>query len=287
MTLEATTSSSPDQRRGRSFWMPMSLGLLAATLIPIGIHTLLLDEFGVPYPAALPHSGLAIVPDHVLLMGGIVVLDTIMRRRDVKSAGRLAILFLAVAAINQALFRLPVMRNVVSTKWTIYPFIDNLPDLMRIGAMVLAAMVINHVARRDGTKFVLATITTTAVDLVLMPLIHAAFAGIIASNAKREGDQLYNIPYDWHVDVPSYLTSIEPATGALIVALVLHRAKVRLWMTVGVIFALQAGPLFRVALNPLYAPSSMAVAVISEAQFTFEAIALALIVVATTRRLRD
>ena len=285
MTLEATTFSSPDQRCDRSFWLSMSLGLLAATLIPIGIHTLILDELGVPYPAALPHTGLPIVPDHVLLMGGVVVLDTIMRRRGVKIAGRLAILFLTVAAINQALFRLPVMRNVVSTKWTIYPFIDNLPDLMRIGAMVLAAMVINHVARRDGTKFVLATITTTAVDLALMPLIHAAFAGIIASNVKREGDQLYNIPYDWHVDVPSYLTSVEPAAGALIVALMLHLAKVGPLVSVGTIFALQAGPLFRVALNPLYAPSSMAIAVISEAQFTFEAIALALIVIVTTRRL--
>lgn len=265
----------------------MSLGLLAATLIPIGIHTLLLDELGVPYPAALPHTGLAIVPDHVLLMGAIVVLDIIMRRWGVTIVRRLAFLFLTVAAINQALFRLPVMRNVVSTKWTIYPFIDNLPDLLRIVAMVLPAMVINRVARRYGTKLILATITTMAVDLALMPLIHAAFAGIIATNAKLEGDQLYNIPYDWHVDVPSYLTSIEPAVGALIVALLLHRAKVGTWVSVGVIFALQAGPLFRVALNPFYAPSSVPVAFLSEAQFTFQALALALIVVVTTRRLRD
>ena len=287
MTLRATTSPSPDQSRSRSFWLPMSLGLLAATLIPIGIHTLLLDELGVPYPAALPHAGLAVVPDHVLLMGGMVVLDAIMRRIGTTVTGRLAFLFLSVAAINQALFRLPVMRNVVSTKWTIYPFIDNLPDLTRIGAMVLAAMVINQFARRCGTRIVLVTIATTAIDLALMPLIRAGFTGIIASNAKREGEQLYNIPYDWHVDVPSYLTSLEPAVGALVVALVLHRAKARPWVSVCVIFALQAGPLFRLALNPLYAPSSMAVAILSEAQFTFQSIAMALIAVATTRRVHS
>lgn len=70
MTLNAIDSSPSDRRHGRSFWLRMSIGLLAATLIPIGIHTLLLDNLGVPYPAALPHTGLVIVPDHILLMGG-------------------------------------------------------------------------------------------------------------------------------------------------------------------------------------------------------------------------
>jgi len=133
----------------------------------------------------------------------------------------------------------------------------------------------------------LVTIATTAIDLALMPLIRAGFTDIIASNAKREGEQLYNIPYDWHVDVPSYLTSLEPAVGALVVALVLHRAKARPWVSVCVTFALQAGPLFRLALNPFYAPSSIAVAIFSEAQFTFQSIAMALIAVATTRRVQS
>lgn len=208
-----------------------------------------------------------------------------MRRHGVTWAGRLVFLFLTVAAINQVLFRVPIMRNVVSTKWTIYPFIDNLPDVSRVGAMVLAAMAINYVAQRFVTKAVLATIASLAVDLAVMPLIRAAFAGIIANNATHEGEQLYDIPYDWHVNVPSYLTSIEPAAGALIVALALHRAKVRPWVCACVIFAFQAGPLFRLALNPFYAPSGIALAVLSEAQFTFEAIALSLIVVATSRRL--
>jgi hypothetical protein len=287
VTLEVGDAPSCNQRIGHSLWLRLSIGLLAATLIPIGIHTVLLDYLGVPYPAALPHAGLAIVPDHVLLMGGIIVLDAVMRRRGVKWAGRLAFLFLTVAAINQVLFRVPIMRNVVSTKWTIYPFIDNLPDMSRVGAMVLAAMAINYLSQRVQTRVVLATISTLTVDIVVMPLIRAAFAGIIANNAMREGEQLYDIPYDWHVNVPSYLTSIEPAAGALIVALTLQRAKVRPWVSACVIFALQAGPLFRLALNPFYAPSGIALAILSEAQFTFEAIALALIVVGTSRGLGD
>jgi hypothetical protein len=287
VTFGAGNSSSSDRRNGRSFWLRISIGLLAASLIPIGIHTVLLDDLGVPYPAALPHTGLAIVPDHVLLMGGIIVLDAVMRRGGVTWAGRLAFLFLTVAAINQVLFRMPVMRNIVSTKWTIYPFVDNLPDVSRVGAMVLAAMAMNYIAQRFGTKAVFATIATLAVDMAVMPLIRAEFAGVIANNATREGEQLYNIPYDWHVNVPSYLTSIEPAAGALIVALTLHRAKIHPWMSACVIFALQAGPLFRLALNPFYAPSGIALAVLSEAQFTFEAIALSLIVVATSCRLAD
>jgi hypothetical protein len=276
VTLDAMDSPPSDRRNGRSFWLRMSIGLLAATLIPIGIHTLLLDNLGVPYPAALPHTGLVIVPDHVLLMGGIIVLGAVMRRHCVTWAGRLAFLFLTVAAINQVLFRVPILRNVVATKWTIYPFIDNLPDVSRVGAMVLAAMAINYVAQRFVTKAVLATIATLAVDLAVMPLIRAAFAGVIANNATREGEQLYDIPYDWHVNVPSYLTFIEPAAGALIVAFALHRANVRPWVSVCVIFALQAGPMFRLALNPFYAPSGIALAVLSEAQFTFEAVALSL-----------
>lgn len=272
--------------RNRSFWLILGLGLLAATLIPIGIHTVLLDDLGVPYPSAFPHSGVAILPDQVLLMVGIIALDSALRRlKNVSLAGRLALLLLTVTAINQALLRLPIMRNVVSTKWTIYPFIDNIPEVARLGAMVVGAIAINLTLRRSGLKIMAAIATAAIVDLWFSPLLQRAFAGIQASNVAREGDQLYTVPYDWHVDVPSYLTFIEPAAAALVMAVALRRSDVQRWTSFAVLFAIQGGPLFRVLLNPFYTSSGLAMAVLSEAQFTFQALALALIAVETSRRL--
>lgn len=288
MTSTKFITKAGASERGSLLWVPLTLGLVAATLIPIGIHTVLLDDLGVPYPAALPHAGPAILPDHILLLLGIVSLDGTLRRlRSASLAIRLTFLVLTVAAINQALLRLPVMRNVVSTKWTIYPFIDNVPEVARLGTMVLAAVVINLMFRRYAPKIICAVVATAVIDLWFSPLLRQAFAGIVASNTKREGDQLYNVPYDWHVNVPSYITYIEPAAAALIVGLALRRAKMPLWMSICVIFAIQGGPLFRLPLNTLYAPSSPAVAILSEGQFTLQALALASIAVLTSRRSLD
>lgn len=268
--------------RSGSLWLALCLGLLAATLIPVGIHTVLLDNLGVPYPSAFPHEGAAILPDQILLMIGIVALDGVFRRLDVSLAGRLTFLLFTITAINQALLRLPIMRNMVSTKWTIYPFIDNVPEVARLGALVVGAMIINLTLRRSRLKIIAAIVTTAIVDLWFSPLLQRAFAGIRASNARREGDQLYTVPYDWHVDVPSYLTFIEPAAGALAVAIALRRAGLPRSISLAVLFAIQGGPLFRLLLNPFYASSSMVVAVLSEAQFTLQALALASIALATS-----
>jgi len=284
MAFRRLSSPRLGSNEKRLSWRCLLLGLVAATLIPIGIHTVLLDYLGVPYPDALPHAGLAIVPDHVLLAVGLLVTDLVLRRRGMSLASRLTFLVLTTAAINQALFRVPIMRNIVSTKWTVFPFIDNLPDLGRIVLMVVAAVGLNAALRSRAAKATGAIAATAIIDLWLSPLVHQSFAGIIAANAKREGDQLYTIPYDWHVDLPSYLTSIEPAVGALFVAFALRKAIVPAWTSVAVIFALQAGPLFRVGLNTVYAPSGVGLAILSEAQFMFQSIALAMIVVATAHR---
>ncbi len=270
-----TILPSPGNRT-RFFWPLLAAGLTAATLLPIGIHTVLLDDLGVPYPSALPHSGWTILPDHGLLVLGMIYLNRAVHSADgSRVTGPAAFIFLVVAALNQALLRLPIMRNAVSTKWTIYPFIDNLPAVLWFAAATVMVMLATRLTTTTWRRLTVAAALAVVLDLCVAPALDSAFTRIIAANTAREGQQLYNVPYDWHVDVPSYLTFLEPALGAVLIAMVLRQLRVGPAATATVLFALQGGPLARVVLNIWYAPLSPPVAMLSEGQFTLQALALA------------
>lgn len=264
------------QDRSRLFWPLLAVGLTAATLLPIGIHTVLLDDLSVPYPSALPHLGWAILPDHALLVLGMIYLNRAIQWADGSRAlERAAFIFAAAAALNQALLRIPIMRNVVSTKWTIYPFIDNMPVVLWFAAATGMVMLVSRLTIATLRTVSFAVALAVVLDRCVAPATNAAFGGVIAANARLEGEQLYDVPYDWHVDVPSYLTSVEPAIGAFAIAMVLRRLRWSPAAIATVIFALQGGPLVGVVLNIWYTPLSPPVAMLSEGQFTLEALALA------------
>ena len=272
--FDATAKRKARQR----FWLWVLTALPIMTVVPIGIHTVMLDDLGIPYPSSLPRNGWVIFPDHALLLFGLIWLDTILRRDSSWNiARRGGTLFLAVGSINQALLRLPVMRNVVATKWTVYPFVDNLPAVLWFIVAVLLVMGVNNLKTNPIRKIGAAALIAILLDRLVAPATDAAFAGIIAANSHREGDQLYNVPYDWHVDLPSYLTYAEPAIGALATAIILRKLRVSSLATAGILFALQGGPFVRVLLNIWYALIPARTAMLSEGQFTLEAIALCLL----------
>jgi hypothetical protein len=276
-----TILSDPSMQR-RFFWPLLCAGLMLATLLPIGIHTLMLDDLGIAYPSALPHKGWAVVPDHALIVFGMICLcKTLLRARQRTTLGRAAFVFFAVAAINQSLFRNPIMRNIVSTKWTIYPFIDNLPNVLRFAAITFLVLLCIRWMTTTALKVGFSFLIAVAIEFVVNPLLNLGFAGVIAANSSKEGDQLYNVPYDWHVDLPSYLTYIEPAMGAIAVAFIMRHFKVSPSGIALVIFALQGGPLFRLGFNLFYASTSWGAALLSEGQFTLEAMCLAILAAVT------
>lgn len=262
-------------RHHRVFRLSFVMALAVMTILPIGIHTLMLDQLGIPYPAALPRTGWVTYPDHVLQMVGLVGLQAYLRCHGMSAVRKGAFLFLVTGAINQALFRLPVMRNVVSTKWTIYPFVDNLPVVLWFAAATALVIIVGPLTTTVLRKLGAAAVIAVILDRIVAPKVAAKFASVIAANGRREGNQLYNIPYDWHVNVPSYLTYAEPALAALATALVLRRLRAGPGAIGGLLFALQAGPLFRVVLNIWYAPLNPPMAMLSEGQFTLEAVTLA------------
>ncbi|WP_406586462.1 hypothetical protein [Asaia lannensis] len=267
-------------------WNWLILGVVTATFLPIGIHTIMLDNLNIPYPAAFPREGWASLPDRALRVFSMLVLcGTIRANARLSTSMRFLIISLAVAALNEALLRLPIMRNVVSTHWTIYPFVDNLPEVIRYAALAIVVMAITPYAVSVAARAASALVIAICVDFILAPYLGKIFAPLIAANASREGDQLYTVPYDWHVDLPSYLTFAEPAIAALLLAWLLAKERRGMILITLVLFGMRAGPLFGVALNVFYAPSNAVLAVLSKGQFALESAALALIAAAVMTRL--
>ncbi|MGI4795488.1 MAG: hypothetical protein ACRYG8_15720 [Janthinobacterium lividum] len=274
----------PAKDRVSLFWVKLFVALLAATVLPIGIHTVMLDVMGIPYPSAFPKNGWASFPDHVLIVLGVLYLDAVLWRdpRPLSATRRIFFLFLTLAAINQALFRLPVMLNAVSTRWTIYPFLDNLPEVLRYAVITTLVVAVGRMASTVMRKIAAATLIALATYKVVAPWLSTVFASMVAVDQQREGDQLYNVPYDWHVNLPSYVIYLEPALAALSVALLLGQRRLSSIAITAIIFSIQGGPFFGTFLNSLYASSGPGLALLSKGQFTLEALALALLTSATS-----
>ena len=62
----------PVEDRPCFFWPLLVVGTMVTTMLPIGIHTVMLDDMGVLYPEALPRSGWVVVPYKALVVVGII-----------------------------------------------------------------------------------------------------------------------------------------------------------------------------------------------------------------------
>ena len=110
--------------------------------------------------------------------------------------------------------------------------------------------------------------------------IDMLFVGVTTMTNKLEGDTKYFVPYDWHVNLPSYLTYSEAVLGACGVAAIVARQPGsrghKVIVSALTIFTIGGGPVFKPFINIYLSGEEPVIAVLSYAQFTFETLALAL-----------
>ena len=113
--------------------------------------------------------------------------------------------------------RLIVMNAVVTTAWR-YPFVDGLARPFTMFTLaclaVLAAPYVQGPARRLGGALLIGAL----VNYLLSPGVQVLHDHALQAIASLSHDKVYKVPYGWQVEVPSYITFIEPTIAAFILA---------------------------------------------------------------------
>ena len=121
------------------------------------------------------------------------------------------------AMLSESLFRRFLMDGVVSHAWR-YCFVENLAP--PIGYLITCCLIVLLATRlRSTSAILLAGIAIAAAMFFLInPCIDRFSDELVASIEYLDTGNIYNPPYNWQVNVPSYLTFLEPVLASFAIA---------------------------------------------------------------------
>ncbi len=258
-------------------------------IVSLSVHAVMLQGFHVPYPYNFPHSGWVRLPDGILSAFGAVYLSAHLPQsiRKRTFALRCVIVFLLLATIHEDFFRGPFMEFINLSNFTLYPFLDNVPNLLPLAVIAIGVESWTRKEHSTMANLAAAALLAAIAGLLVKPFADHAFTGVIRFTESQEGHQRYGLPYDWHILLPAYLTFLEPVIAALVIGSAVRnqlpqKPLTRFGITAALILALK-GPVFAPFINIHYANTGPMTAVLSYAQFTFETMALGVLAAATLR----
>ena len=265
-------------------WPKVLAGATLTGFCALSVHVVMLEWLHVPYPYGYPEDGLPpFLPEAALALAVVCFWRLASDRLAIlPRAAQCAILFLLLAMLREQLVRKPTMEGVVTTAW-IHSFVANIP--MLVPFLVLACLVVPFTPRlatawqRIGGALAAALLAFA----VAGPLFARAFQPLLASIAFLEhGEVCTHGPC---VEIPAYLTYIEPVTAAfVVVALVWDRLSprppLRLAQFVLLLMVMDLS-FFRPPVYGLYDPAGFGAGMLSMGQFWLEHLVLALGTAAT------
>jgi len=257
-------------------------GFLVTVLLSLSIHIVMLQVIGVQYP---DNSGIPLIPRLLNKWLSVLALfvfyylakDKLSKKSIVIQT---IIVFCLYAMVKEVLIRANLMEGVVTTSW-IFPFIKAVPQLLGYLILAFALVVSNFFISKKWQLFGISILITCLLQFVLEPQLNSIFEPIISSYSYLAHDPIYELPYDWHVLVPAYLTFAEPVIAAfVIVYYIWEKLDGKAWqkiILVGILICLIKGMLLPVFLFTPYLKLNFIAAIASEIQFTLEFLAVGIL----------
>ncbi len=259
---------------------PAAAALLIGGALSLSAHVVMLQAWGVPFPDRSAVSAWAAFLNVVLAIFALSVFYDIAKPRLASTPAIIRWLIVAgVFAGLKELLRGGVMNGVVTTAW-VFSFAHLIgPALYSLTLSFLLVFVVarlRHPWTKASALLAVAAVMTFAVKplsaLALSPLMHAV--------AGLDHAEIYPFPYGWHVLSWAYLTYLEPLAACVIAgALVLPGLAPRLPAKIAqfsLLIILIKGALLPTLLFGFYNPLGLGTGMLSESQFLFEALLLAL-----------
>jgi hypothetical protein len=242
----------------------------------------MLQVIGVQYP---DNSGIPLIPrllNKWLSVLALFVFYYLAKEKLSKKsiAIQTIIVFCLYTMVKEVLIRANLMEGVVTTSW-IFPFIKAVPQLLGYLILAFALVVSNFFISKKWQLLGISILITCLLQFVLEPQLNSIFNPIISSYSYLAHDPIYELPYDWHVLVPAYLTFAEPVIAAfVIVYYIWEKLDGKAWqkiILIGILICLIKGMLLPVFLFTPYLKLNFIAAIASEIQFTLEFLAVGIL----------
>ena len=269
-----------DIRRPR--WLLLLVSIALTVVISLSVHVFMLDVLGIPHPDNTRAGQAATLLDKALSVIAVIVFyqaaQTMFAR--LSFLARCLLLATIYTMLGEVLLRNFIMDVVVSHDW-IYCLVLNLPR--PIEYFVVCALVVAASPKLTRPWMMAAAgIMIAGLDFyAISPLVDRVFERLIASVEYLDTGNIYNPPYGWQVNVPSYLTFLEPVVASFaIAALTIGKSTSRrAWHFAQFVLLIMAmkHSIVPIALYSFYEPRPLPAAILSESQFTLETLTMAIL----------
>lgn len=267
-------------------WPKALLGMGITCILSLSVHVVMLQVLNIPYPVGYPTTGWPIFVNLALTTLALLyfyqlTLDEFARLPIVM---RWLLIFILTAMLREALFRLPIMNALATTAW-IYSVVESLPRLLLLLLLSGLVVLVAPWLRQLWQMSLGAMLITGLLYFGARPLVDRAFNYWLTAIAYLNHEEVYKVPYGWQIELPAYLTYLEPVLACFVMVLLVWD---QLSGSVGgktVQFALLVLLLNRTFIHPFvyvfYSKFTPVVALLSMGQFFLEALSLALLTVLT------
>ena len=264
----------------RISWPKALAGMVLTCLLSLSVHVMMLQIFKVPYPSGYPSNGWPAFVSLALSVLGVMWFDELILQDDHASRPiRKYLQILILVAMLRESLRLPIMDGFATTAWR-YSFVSDAPRVL-MACLVCCAVAAMPRLSRWWVKLFAALFVATVLQLIVQPFIHRSFAHVLASIAYLSHDEVYTVPYGWQIELPAYVTFMEPVIACFVmVSLVwgqLTGSLLRRTSRFILLVMLVANALLRPFIYVFYSQLSLGLSLLSMGQFFLETFALALL----------
>ena len=271
-----------EQHFGRVLWLRVILGILVTAIISLSVHAVMLQVLHVPYPYGYPTAGWPAYPRAFFSTLGALYLYPKLDQRFARLSTTLRcfMFFLLLASIRETLFRAAFM-NIMNSSSVFYPIVEVIPKLLPIAIIASLVVLYSTSSTPAWTRWAAALIISASV-FFLCTLINSVFDKILGSIAGMASPGLYDPPYDYHILIPAYLSFLEPVIATFFAAALtwnrLPRQRTARIAAFTLLIFLIKGPVVEPIIHIWFSHFKPLVAMLSMAQFSFEALLLGLLV---------
>ena len=274
--------------RTRVNWTLLLPLLILSGILSLSAHVLILYS-GIPFPGDYPHLGWVPFADLAVQLFAMTLLYRLAYPsfEGKRWFARSTLLFLLVATVQERLLRAPLIDTFATTAFRY----SVLTDSKALIAVFLASTAIAFLDKHLTSRWVQAALSLSLAGVLVFlvaPLVNAGYAHLLARFDYLSHPGLYTFPYPWQLNVPAYITFIEPTVSAAIIYSLVRRRLAKQVIPNLLEFALLMAAIRYALLGPLLYPLvthklTRTLAVASKGQFLLEALTLGVTVGASCR----
>ena len=205
-------------------WPLLIGGMTVTAVVAMSVHVVMFDVFMVPHPQLSSVPRAAIFVSEALSLIATTWLCRVLQPGLLTVPLPLRCLLVAAlyAMLGEALLRNFLMDGVVSNAWR-FSLIENLTrpaeDLVACSLIVLLTPRVRSVWQVVALGVAIATVSA----LLINPALSGSLDRLTASFEYLDTGNIYNPPYGWQVNVPSYLTFAEPVLASFVIVALVWR----------------------------------------------------------------